>query len=71
MSVITESIDKDSEDRIVAAVLSGVIESSKTNQERSVGEVASQPAHGSHVGSIIGSITGSVCSRGSSVTFHE
>lgn len=68
-SVITNSIDKDSEDRIVAAVLRGVIESSRSNQGRSVGEISSQPSHGSRVGSVVGSVAGSVRSRGSSVTF--
>jgi hypothetical protein len=71
-SVVTgSSIDKDSEDRIVAAVIRGVIESSRTNQEdRNVGEVASHtPSHGSRVGAVVGSVAGSARSRGSSVTF--
>ena len=72
ISVVTgSSIDKDSEDRIVAAVIRGVMESSRTNQEeRNVGEVTSHtPSHGSRVGASVGSVTGSVRSRGSSVTF--
>jgi hypothetical protein len=69
--VTGSSIDKDSEDRIVAAVIRGVIESSRTNQEdRNVGEVVSHTLlHGSHVGAVVGSVTGSVRSHGSSVTF--
>jgi hypothetical protein len=73
--IVTNSIDKESEDRIVAAVIRGVIESSRSNQgqeqDRSVGQVVSRPTHGSHVGSVVGSVTGSVRSRGSSVTFDQ
>jgi hypothetical protein len=72
VSVVTgSSIDKESEDRIVAAVIRGVMESSRTNQEeRNVGEVASHtPSHGSRVGSVVGNVAGSVRSRASSVTF--
>jgi hypothetical protein len=68
-SVVTNSIDKESEDRIVAAVIRGVIASSVTNQDRNIGEVAIRPAHGSRVGSVVGSVAGSVRSRTSSVTF--
>jgi hypothetical protein len=68
-SVVTNSIDKDSEDRIVAAVIRGVMESSVTNQERNVGQVTTRPGHGSRVGMSVGSVAGSVRSRGSSVTF--
>jgi hypothetical protein len=70
-SVVTNSIDKESEDRIVAAVIRGVMESSRSNQGRSVGEVASRPTHGSRVGLEIGSVAGSHRSRGSSVTFDQ
>ena len=49
-SIVTNSIDKESEDMIVAAVIRGVMESSVTNQERSVGQVATRPAHGSRIG---------------------
>jgi hypothetical protein len=69
-SIVTNSIDKESEDRIVAAVIRGVMESSVTNQERSVGQVTTRPAHGSRIGtSVAGSVAGSIRSRGSSVTF--
>lgn len=67
-SVVTNSIDKESEDRILAAVIRGVMESLVTNQERGVGQVASRPTHGSRVGTVIGSVAGSIHSRGSSVT---
>lgn len=72
-SVVTNSIDKDSEDRIVAAVIRGVIESSRTNQEdRNVGEVASHtPSHGSRVGTVVDGSAGSTRSRSSSVTFGQ
>jgi hypothetical protein len=65
------SIDKESEDRIVAAVMRGVMASSLPNQDRSVGQVTTgtRPAHGSRVGSVIGSVAGSIRSSGSSVTF--
>jgi hypothetical protein len=58
-SVVTNSIDKESEDRIVAAVIRGVIELSRLKQDRIVGEVASRPTHGSHVGLEIDSVAGS------------
>jgi hypothetical protein len=70
-SVVTNSIDKESEDRIIAAVIRGVIESSRLNQDRNVGEVASRPSHGSCVGLEIGSVASSHRSRGSSVTFDQ
>jgi hypothetical protein len=70
-SVVTGSIDKESEDRIVAAVLRGVMASSLSNLDRNVGEVTTNPAaHGSRIGSAVGSVTGSIRSRGSSVTFN-
>ena len=67
------SIDKESEDQIVSAVIRGVIESSRTNhEERNVGEVASYiPSHGSRVGTVVGSVAGSARSHSSSVTFGE
>jgi hypothetical protein len=71
-SVVTGSIDKESEERIVSAVIRGVIESSRTNQEegRNVGEITSHtPSHGSRVGTVIGSVAGTARSRTSSVTF--
>jgi hypothetical protein len=74
VSVVSgSSLDKESEDRIVAAVIRGVIESSRTNHEdRNIGEVASHtPSHGSRVGAMVGSVAGSIRSRGSSVTFRE
>ena len=73
VSVATgSSIDKNSEDRIIAAVIRGVNESSHTNQEdRNLGEVASHTPsqHGSCDGALVGSVSGSVRSRASSVTF--
>lgn len=65
----SSSIDKESEDRIVAAVLRGVIESSRTNEERIVGQSSANPFHGSRAVSAAGSSTGSVQSRTSTVTF--
>jgi len=70
-TVVTNSVDKEIEDRIVAAVLRGVMASSVTNQDRSVGEVSAHPSHGSRVGSVVGSSTGSLRSRTSSVTFGQ
>jgi hypothetical protein len=71
-SIVTGSINKESEERIVSAVIWGVIKSSHTNQEgcRNMGEVTSNnPSHGSHVGSVIGSIVETAHSCTSSVTF--
>ena len=66
------SFDKESEDRVVAAVIRGIIKSLHTNHEyRNVGEIASYtPSHGSpHVRAVVGSVAGSVHSHGSSMTF--
>jgi hypothetical protein len=68
--MVTNSIDKESRDRIVAAVIRGVMESPVTNQERSVGQVMSRPTHGSRIGTIVVSVASSNRSRGSSVTFE-
>jgi hypothetical protein len=68
------SIDKESEDQIVAAVMRGIMASSLSNQDCSVGLVATgtRPTHGSRVGSVVGSVlTGSIRSSGSSVTFDQ
>lgn len=71
-TIVSGSIDKEGEDRIIAAVLwGGVMVSSLMNQDRNVGKVVTHTAaRGSRVGSIlVGSVAGSVRSRDSSVTF--
>ena len=68
---MTGSIDKESEDRIVAAVLRGVMASSLMNLDKNVNEVTTHAAaHGSRIGSAVSSVAGSTRSRGSSMTFN-
>jgi hypothetical protein len=70
-STVSSGLDKESEDRIVAAVLRGVMESSKTDGDNRAGTILPVvPQHGSRAISSAQSTSGSVQSRTSSVTFE-